>query len=459
MTAAEKDNKLPKTFELGLDLDVVKTQERLTKDNKSVTFKQSEQTTVDSKSRDTTTVTSQVSTYNGKGTVSGTVSPSVVRTDTERWAKLQNLQLLYDQGFISATEYAQRKSQLIDALTGTSTSTSTSTSTDTRTRTIGSAKPPRARRPEPTIARGPPDFTNLPEERAIKHIFDPESRVWSKKPIRVKIEPKPFAKGGLRRAFHLKDLSFEPTTVYQSQIPELSSTVRASSASYVAKIAIDPNEDRETYFKDAEMQMYAKQWADRYNKYDPPKRVDFILAYVLELIDREGSPLCCVERFVAGPYRKHNNNFGYVSEDERSTPQAFSHFTYEASGHQTLICDIQGVADLYTDPQMHTSDRSLGKGNLGVRGFEKFLQTHRCNAICRYLRLPSINAKPDEGTLPATSYMHYKQVDVVQVHYGASEPNPNLLPSFKPSSEAKPLISSAPPPPPKKSRECLCVIL
>lgn len=34
--------------------------------------------------------------------------------------------------------------------------------------------------------------------------------------------------------------------------------------------------------------------------------------------------------------------------------QAFSHFTFERSGHQLIVVDIQGVGDLYTDPQIHT---------------------------------------------------------------------------------------------------------
>jgi elongation factor 2 kinase len=43
-------------------------------------------------------------------------------------------------------------------------------------------------------------------------------------------------------------------------------------------------------------------------------------------------------------------------QDDRNTPQAFSHFTYESSDHMVLVCDIQGVGDVYTDPQMHTLD-------------------------------------------------------------------------------------------------------
>jgi len=117
---------------------------------------------------------------------------------------------------------------------------------------------------------------------------------------------------------------------------------------YVGKIAIDPDEDRESYFQDAEMQMYAIEWAKRFNQAHPPKPIEFVKVWILELTDQPNRPLCAVERYIAGSYRKHNNNFGYVNEDERNTPQAFSHFTYEASNHTVLVCDIQGVDDMYT---------------------------------------------------------------------------------------------------------------
>ena len=44
------------------------------------------------------------------------------------------------------------------------------------------------------------------------------------------------------------------------------------------------------------------------------------------------------------------------TEDQRNTPQAFSHFTYEASCQSMLVVDVQGVGDVYTDPQIHTID-------------------------------------------------------------------------------------------------------
>ena len=74
----------------------------------------------------------------------------------------------------------------------------------------------------------------------------------------------------------------------------------------------------------------------------------------------------CSSEF-ATVYSKHNSNAGGVIEDRsggravaanhghgfiRNTPQAYSHFTYEKSQRRLVVCDIQGVEDLFTDPQV-----------------------------------------------------------------------------------------------------------
>ena len=167
------------------------------------------------------------------------------------------------------------------------------------------------------------------------------------------------------------------------------------------------------------MQQDAKLWGERFDALKPPKAVDFLQCFLLEMTDREGCPVFACERAIQGEYLKHNNNSGYVEPHRRATPQAFSHFTYQASGGRLIIVDIQGVGDLYTDPQVHSIEGDgYGEGNMGANGFALFFAAHRCSPLCARLGLTPFAKSPLEGVRGAVAAI------VVEDGHAAGEEGP-----------------------------------
>ncbi|EKX49331.1 hypothetical protein GUITHDRAFT_151508 [Guillardia theta CCMP2712] len=278
-------------------------------------------------------------------------------------------------------------------------------------------------------------------ERALKHEFVPRSGgppefrycqgEWVKSVENCVIDDLPFAEGALRECYRMQIVSKDGTR-----------------RNVVAKISKDPDEDKNTYYRDVQAQMCAKMWAIEFNACDVPKSIDFVKAYVFELVDRPGRPLIGVEEFVEGVFQKHNNNVGgTVGDCDRATPNAFSHFTWEASNHSLLVCDIQGVEDLYTDPQIHTqSGKGFGRGNLGQAGLNAFLTRHRCTTVCMHLGLPAVGYKADElerkGT-PCGKRLGQSQASPESDKSENKSPPANPMPqpdseSFVPTLEAAP---------------------
>ncbi len=50
---------------------------------------------------------------------------------------------------------------------------------------------------------------------------------------------------------------------------------------------------RELFFEDVKMQMIARKWAAKYNDFNPPKKIEFLMSYVLELVDRVPDIVTC----------------------------------------------------------------------------------------------------------------------------------------------------------------------
>ncbi|CAH8597090.1 unnamed protein product [Schistosoma turkestanicum] len=241
----------------------------------------------------------------------------------------------------------------------------------------------------------------LPEEIAKRYRYNAIKGKWVEDIVRIKIENTPFNRGAMRECFRAKKLS---------NFSHCSEWSHASN--HVAKRYID-KVDAHVYFDDVRLQMDAKLWGEEFSRQPSvPKKVDIAQMCVLEFIDRPEKPLYHLEHFIEGTYRKYNSNSGFVDDLSRNTPQAFSHFTFERSGHRLIVVDIQGVGNLWTDPQIHTfNSKSYGDGNLGIRGMALFFYTHRCNPLCLALALSAFDLPMNDKLSVPFSQLSMKEND------------------------------------------------
>lgn len=152
-----------------------------------------------------------------------------------------------------------------------------------------------------------------------------------------------------------------------------------------------------------------------------PPPISFLDCSVYEYTNEYGERCgVLVEKFLRGKFTKFNSNNGFVHNDDPNGAsihleigavlltdfaQAFSHWVYEKSSHNMVVCDLQGILDMegfrpafrLTDPAICSKSRGrnsqFGKTDLGLRGIRNFCSRHICNGVCIALKLPPPNGR------------------------------------------------------------------
>lgn len=188
---------------------------------------------------------------------------------------------------------------------------------------------------------------------------------------------------------------------------------------------LEDKDELSTYEEDVIMQVIVKRVCEQFNSLSPrpPKPVDMLHVGMLRIDGEDGQPVHLgYESFVQGDYHKWNTNAGWRDDENlRHTPQAFSFASFRLTKGELMVVDIQGVGDLYTDPQVHSlSRKGFGKGNLGATGMALFLRTFRfeLNPVVQYLGLAPFALL--EGELPTPSMAEVRKFDAGKAYLESS---------------------------------------
>jgi hypothetical protein len=201
-------------------------------------------------------------------------------------------------------------------------------------------------------------------------------------------------------------LSVSELTVVKRSIPFAQGALRiacyartaASDQRYVVKSFKRRGQKLPHLVEDMRSQVLCKAFALEFNTLtDEEKPIDFIATSCFKGKSDAADDCLSLEPYIRGTYVKYNGNSGWVNESNprdhfSEVAQAFSHFTFERSQGRFLVCDLQGVGCILTDPAIHTRDPErfkLTSTNLNDEGFKLFFLSHKCNAVCTKLQLQS----------------------------------------------------------------------
>ncbi|KAA1081156.1 Eukaryotic elongation factor-2 kinase [Puccinia graminis f. sp. tritici] len=252
------------------------------------------------------------------------------------------------------------------------------------------------------------DFDNFSSKKCHQLTADAE-------PITLRVHlNKVVGEGSMRRAFKAEvKLSFPNGTL--------------KIINYVAKIRYnDTYPNISTHATDARMYEASALLLDEFKKVifkSKGIKLDYVAkSRLMEVLVVTGDPsvpseVYFLEAELVGHYVKYSSNVNF--QPKLNSPgidriishlmSAFTHWTYIKSDGKSLICDLQGVGPILTDPQIIDVDETRwADGNNSKYGIDCFLQEHMCNELCKALKFtkPLPNKNLAQPTNPASKIQH-----------------------------------------------------
>ena len=216
---------------------------------------------------------------------------------------------------------------------------------------------------------------------------NPQSRV-----IRMRTDP--FGEGAMRLAYLCEDVTDCP-------VGDFSSAIRlvAKESRWRKDYKGVMENRREFYTGDISAQLLAQQLVERFNALSPPKMVQMLTPMLYEFPQRSDPDrrfmlmeLCLLEH---GEFQRYTDNESWRNPSFE-TMMALSHWSHTSTQGKFMLCDLQGVGYLLTDPQIHSLDDSWGQGDIGEEGMKNFYTAHYCNDLCRKMQLRPHPAQPTQ---------------------------------------------------------------
>ncbi|KAL7919020.1 elongation factor 2 kinase [Trichoderma austrokoningii] len=150
----------------------------------------------------------------------------------------------------------------------------------------------------------------------------------------------------------------------------------------------------------------------KFNKLRLRSKIKVNIPEVATMEDPESSSYWAGRKVLVEPfienYQKFNCNTG--SNDSTSkwgkAMQALSHFSYNLSKGEYILCDLQGGIYknrmILTDPAILTRNGRFGASDLGEKGIINFFKRRVCNRYCRSDWIKPVGDSP--RTAPRHSY-------------------------------------------------------